>query len=154
MSSSIKANESPTLRQLLSQNLKLLQKAFSQATLIAKPFEMERMISNPEGFVSSGRSSTNLALQLRYAAERGRVHDVRRLLEAGAGIHKDSVRTQLKLWPRQLHFFTNKKWYIVQRMKFTDSPLFLLTEWPNSSPQGCQARPRFSCETTHWKQEI
>ena len=52
---------------------------------------MERMISNPEGFVSSSRSSTNLALQLRYAAERGRIHDVKRLLEAGAGIHKDSV---------------------------------------------------------------
>lgn len=50
------------------------------------------MISNPEGFVTSNRSSSNLALQLRYAAERGRVHDVKRLLEAGAGIHKDSVR--------------------------------------------------------------
>ena len=50
---------------------------------------MEQMISNPEGFVSSNQS--NLALQLRYAAERGRVHDVKKLLEAGAGIHKDSV---------------------------------------------------------------
>lgn len=56
---------------------------------------MERMISNPEGFVPSNRSTSNLALQLRYAAERGRVHDVKRLLEAGAGIHKDSVRNLL-----------------------------------------------------------
>jgi hypothetical protein len=47
------------------------------------------MISNPEGFISPSRS--NLALQLRYAAERGRLHDVKKLLEAGAGIHKDSV---------------------------------------------------------------
>ena len=58
---------------------------------------MERMISNPEGFVSSNRSSNNLALQLRYAAERGRVHDVKKLLEAGAGIHKDSVSKNVTL---------------------------------------------------------
>ena len=55
---------------------------------------MERMISNPEGFISSSRS--NLALQLRYAAERGRLHDVKKLLEAGAGIHKDSVSKKKK----------------------------------------------------------
>ena len=52
---------------------------------------MERMMNNTEGFITTGRPGSNLALQLRYAAERGRAHDVRRLLEAGAGIHKDSV---------------------------------------------------------------
>ena len=58
---------------------------------------MERMISNPEGFISSNRSGSNLALQLRYAAERGRVHEVKRLLEAGASVHKDSVRSKSSL---------------------------------------------------------
>ena len=49
------------------------------------------MISNPEGYISTNRTPSELGLQLLYAAERGRAHEVKRLLAAGASLYRDAV---------------------------------------------------------------